>query len=135
MNKISKVKNSGKKRDFGTGAVRDNGEGKGRYDLIPEYPISRLALIFERGAKHYGERNWEKGIKLHSFLDSAKRHLSKFSEGYVDEDHLMQAVWNLICLCNTERMIELGFLPKHLDDLYKPLLQKRANIKKEKIQK
>ena len=76
-----KVKDSGYRREFNTGAVRDRQEGKGRYDLLPFLALHRLALHFKAGAKKYSERNWEKGIPISSFLDSAMRHISQFMLG------------------------------------------------------
>jgi len=98
----SPIKDSGNRREFGTGAVRDMQEGKGRCDLLPAVAILRLARHFENGCKKYGDRNWEKGIPIHSFIDSAIRHLMKYLDGQVDEDHLCAAAWNCICAMWTE---------------------------------
>ncbi len=111
------VKDSGKRQEFATGAVRDVQEGKGRYDLLPMHAIFRLSRIFEEGAKKYSDNNWRKGIPLSRFMDSALRHLCKFAEGHRDEDHAIQAAWNLMCLIETEKMIERGLLPSELSDL------------------
>ena len=70
------IKDSGTRREFETGAVRDIQEGKGRYDLLPWEAIHELALHCEQGALKYGERNCEKGIPMHSLIDSSIRHLS-----------------------------------------------------------
>lgn len=66
---------------FTSGAVRDMQEGKGRCDLLPPLAILRLARHFEMGAKKYGDRNWEKGILINSFIDSAIRHIMKYMAG------------------------------------------------------
>ena len=79
------IKDSGHRRQFETGAVRDMHEGKGRYDLIPWEAIHELALHCEQGALKYGERNCEKGIPISSLVDSAFRHLSKYMQGADDE--------------------------------------------------
>lgn len=42
----------------------------------------------EEGAMKYGEHNVDKGIPLHSLLDSASRHLAKYMVGMDDEDLL-----------------------------------------------
>ena len=97
-----KIKDSGTRREFDTGAVRDMQEGKGRCDLLPPLALLRLAKHFEEGAKKYGERNWEKGIPISSFIDSALRHVFKYMAGKQDEDHLIAAVWNLIAAIETE---------------------------------
>lgn len=98
----SPIKDSGNRREFETGAVRDMQEGKGRCDLLPAVAILRLARHFENGCKKYGDRNWEKGIPIHSFIDSAIRHLLKYLDGQKDEDHLTAAAWNCICAMWTE---------------------------------
>lgn len=97
-----KIKDSGTRRQFETGAVRDMQEGKGRMDLLPWCAIMRVARHFEAGAIKYGDRNWERGIPLSSFCDSAARHLAKFMDGQTDEDHLCAAAWNLLCALWTE---------------------------------
>ena len=89
------LKDSGHRREFETGAVRDMAEGKGRYDLVPWEAIHELALHCEAGALKYGERNCEKGIPISSLIDSAFRHLSKYMQGANDEPHLRAALWNL----------------------------------------
>lgn len=33
-----------------------------------------VSIHFEEGAKKYGERNWQKGIPAHCYIDSAIRH-------------------------------------------------------------
>ena len=124
---FNKVKDSGERRQFGTGAVRDMSSGKGRYDLISPLFLKRLAKHFENGAKKYGDRNWEKGIPLSSYLDSAMRHLSNYLEGLRDEDHLAAAAWNISCLIHMEEMIERELIPKELDNL--PNYTKKENTK------
>ena len=96
------IKDSGTRRQFDTGAVRDMQEGKGRMDLLPACAIMRVARHFEAGAVKYGDRNWERGIPLSSFIDSALRHLFKYQDGQADEDHLCAAAWNLLCALWTE---------------------------------
>ena len=59
---------SGKRRDFPTGSRRDSREGKGRYDLISPIALRRLALVCERGAAKYGDRNWEKGQPMSGYI-------------------------------------------------------------------
>lgn len=117
--KFNKVKDSGKRQKFTTGAVRDIQEGKGRFDLLPPRAIKRVARHFENGSKKYGDRNWEKGMPLSRFMDSAMRHIFAILEGKEDEDHKAAAVWNLLCFIETEERIEAGILPKKLDDLPK----------------
>ena len=99
---MNKIKDSGDRTEFQSGAVRDMHEGKGRCDLLPPNALLRLARHFEHGSKKYGDRNWEKGIPESSFIDSGLRHIFKYMAGEDDEDHLIAAVWNLICLVETE---------------------------------
>ena len=89
------IKDSGHRREFETGAVRDTASGKGRYDLVPWVAIDELAKHCEQGATKYGERNCEKGIPVSSLIDSAFRHLSKYMQGAKDEPHLRAALWNI----------------------------------------
>lgn len=91
------ILDSGNRREFNTGAVRDVQEGKGRMDLLPACALIRLSKHFEAGAIKYSERNWEKGIPMHSFMDSAQRHIAEYMDGKTDEDHLCAAAWNLMC--------------------------------------
>jgi hypothetical protein len=108
---------SGVREDFETGAVREIVPGKGRYDLISPRAMHRLALRLEQGAVKYSDRNWEKGIPLSSFLNSAFRHLYQFLDGDKTEDHLAAALWNIHSLIHTEEMIAEGQLPASLNDL------------------
>lgn len=112
----SSIKASGRKREFPTGSVRDDRTGKGRWDLLPFLALQKLAVHFEKGAEHYGDRNWEKGQPIMGYFDSALRHLSQHIIGLRDEPHLVAAAWNLLCALQTEEMIERGLLPKELDD-------------------
>lgn len=86
---------------FQTGAVRDTG-GKGRMDLLPWSALLRISKHVENTLTHYPERNWEKGLPIHSMVDSAFRHLAKYMEGWNDEDHLCAAATNLLMALWTE---------------------------------
>lgn len=109
------IQDSGNRRTFDTGAVRDIEVGKGRCDLLPACAILRLSRHFEAGAIKYSDRNWEKGIPIHSFIDSAIRHVMKYLDGYTDEDHLCAAAWNLMCAMWTEeKHPELQDIPTRL---------------------
>ena len=90
------IKDSGDRTEFETGAKRDMHAGKGRMDLLPWYGIMEVSKHCEEGALKYGEHNVDKGIPLHSLLDSASRHLAKYIVGMDDEDHLRAACWNLL---------------------------------------
>lgn len=146
------ILDSGERREFTTGAVRDIQEGKGRCDLMP---LEAIALVyfekspnigrthvlsdianfihngqtdclmdalehfllddkpfgdcnwatmflevskhFEEGAKKYGEHNWQKGIPVKCYIDSAVRHYLKWLRGDEDEPHHRAFVWNILC--------------------------------------
>lgn len=75
------IKDSGDRTEFETGAKRDMHTGKGRMDLLPWYGIMEVSKHCEEGALKYGEHNVDKGIPLHSLLDSASRHLAKYMVG------------------------------------------------------
>lgn len=91
-----KILDSGNRRQFESGAVRDIQEGKGRMDLLPWGAIIEVSKHCENGAKKYGEHNVDKGIPTHSLCDSAARHLAKYLDGWTDEPHLLAATWNLL---------------------------------------
>jgi len=166
---MAKLADSGERREFGTGAVRDLAEGKGRMDLVPLdvaasfleaytttekkltfqkgaalvlqaiskfidscrsdepqpqflymamvieaqmlFPDPYTALIevskqYEDGAKKYSDRNWEKGISVHCYIDSATRHLMKVGRNDPDDPepvsiHSRATLWNLFSLAWT----------------------------------
>lgn len=140
------ILDSGERREFNSGAVRDIQTGKGRCDLMPldiigelceldvlaciaafvadgdashllsaaqmfirdEYTTEcdamlELARHFEDGAAKYGERNWERGIPTHCYIDSAVRHYFKHIRGDEDEPHERAFLWNLLCCAWTVR--------------------------------
>lgn len=155
------ILDSGTRREFESGAVRDIADGKGRCDLLPldiianyisltdkddavllaiaQYIYSgesvylKLALDkfretakwdvftmllevskhYEEGAKKYAERNWEKGINLHCYIDSGVRHYLKWLRGDTDEPHDRAFVWNMLGALWTQKhkpdLIDLPF--------------------------
>jgi hypothetical protein len=152
-----KLKDDGVRREYGTGAVRDTAEGKGRCDLIPlgiigqyledgvlvfieEYirrgnpsalwlafeeflhinsinkhtAFLEVAKQYEDGARKYNDRNWEKGIPSHCYIDSAVRHYLKWCRGDTDEPHDRAFVWNILGAIwtheNKPEMIDLPFI-------------------------
>ena len=155
---MSEILDSGSRREFGSGAVRDIDESKGRCDLLPLDVLSiyfsglitpenpnklkaiatssvlkklnsvlrredddfiepltvamkvfinaqydgndskafmELSQHYKEGAKKYAERNWEKGIPAHCYVDSTVRHLLKWYDGWDDEPHDRAVLWNL----------------------------------------
>lgn len=152
------ILDSGERRQFESGAVRDIQEGKGRCDLMPlevvckyfKKPIFGLlgmflkdgnaahlyecirlfsshygeetntttdctmflevAKHFEEGAKKYGENNWQKGLPVSCYIDSAIRHYLKWLRGDKDEPHDRAFMWNLMCC-----IWEVDFSPRAKD--------------------
>jgi hypothetical protein len=111
------LKDSGERRATETGAVRDRSSGKGRFDLLMVDAIFSLAKHLERGASKYADRNWEKGMPLSWFLDSALRHGFKELRGDTDEPHADACLWNVAGYIQTKKWIERGVLPASLNDL------------------
>jgi len=159
---MAELKDSGARKEFGTGAVRDaDNDSKGRCDLLPlavisglgvyrngykdtifscihdyiyggnpelllkavdtfisiRYPntedaILELSIHFKDGANKYAERNWEKGIPLSVYINSAVRHFLKYLRGDIDEPHDRAFLWNLMCAVHTHL-----FLSNKLKDL------------------
>ena len=149
-----KILDSGNRRKFESGAVRDMAKGKGRCDLLPldiivdyfdncqsddnivltietiltdihlylmsgnsyhiyhaigkfmdeaKYDstiscILELSKHYEAGCEKYEERNWEKGILCHSFIDSGIRHFLKWVDKWDDEPHDRAFLWNMFGL-------------------------------------
>ena len=69
-------------------------------ERINDWSIADMAMEvsmhYKQGAEKYGERNWEKGIPLHSFIDSGVRHFIKHLDGRTDERHDRAFVWNML---------------------------------------
>ena len=112
FNDTTSIKDSGNRREFDTGAVRDMSEGKGRCDLLPACALLRLAKHYEAGAQKYESRNWERGIRISVMIDSGLRHILKYLDGQTDEDHLVAAAWNLMgAMWMEEKHPELQDIP------------------------
>jgi hypothetical protein len=84
--------------------------------------------VFEEGAKKYAARNFEQGIPLSRFIDSALRHMFKHLEGCRDEPHMAQAAWNVLAYIHTATMIERGMLPEDLNDLPNHMSKEKATV-------
>ena len=141
----STILDTGSRRSFSTGAVRDIDENKGRCDLMPLDVVSKflnndsvieylndfkestykdtyflelalsefcqsaytddktemlleVSMHFKQGAEKYGENNWQKGLPIYCYLDSAVRHYLKYLRGDKDERHDRAFVWNVMCM-------------------------------------
>lgn len=138
------TKDSGQREDFSTGARRDIQDGKPRFELIPAQwlqelanelpgepdarldlvpirPLLRVAALYGRGAKKYGEGNYQKGIPFKRVIASLLRHVYSWVIGQETgkedgEDHLAAAAWNAFALMYYEPKVCAGELPKELND-------------------
>ncbi len=111
------IKDSGKREEFVTGAVRDRQKGKGTPSLVPSWVIWLVSRVYEDGAYKYAARNWEKGMPLSNYIDSAERHLAKLKAGMRDEPHATQIAWNMIGYIFTAWLIKLGHRPAELNNM------------------
>jgi hypothetical protein len=99
------TKDSGKRQEYDSGMHRDSQENKPRFDLlIPEdmkYDdtlLYRWAMLMDRGAGKYGNRNWELAdskVELDRFKQSAFRHFMQWISGEEDEDHAAAVFFNV----------------------------------------
>ena len=129
------LKDSGARQDFGTGSVRDLGDGKGSYDLLQEFGVHAVAKQLERGKGKYGSRNWEKGQPVSRYIESCRRHIAYYMMGLRDEPHLAAAAWNILCAIDTIVRIKIGLLPASLDDTPPPLDEKQTEALLEQLKK
>ena len=67
------------------------------YDDSTQTMLLEVAKHFEEGAKKYGENNWQKGIPIRCYIDSAIRHYLKWLRSDKDEPHDRAFVWNIMC--------------------------------------
>ena len=100
------VKDSGERKQFASGMVRDTTEGKTNYLLIRPGPMfQRWAAHLSRAAAKYdntrtpGEpRNWQLAsgmAELERFQESAARHFEQWLAGDEDEDHAAGVFFNI----------------------------------------
>lgn len=88
-------------------------------DSMPEM-ILAVSHHYKDALSKYPERNWEKGLPTHSFVDSGVRHLLKIARGDQDEPHNNAFVWNMLgILWNDEHHPELVDMP-FVDKLVSP---------------
>lgn len=75
--------------------------------------ILEVSKHYADGAKKYAERNWEKGIPLHCYIDSGVRHYLKHKRGDTDEPHNRAFIWNMLGAVwthqNKPELIDLPF--------------------------
>lgn len=113
----SELKDSGERTTFATGAQRDRQKGKGKPSLFPNWVMWLVSCIYEDGMYKYSARNWEKGMSLGQYLDSAERHLAKLKLGMRDEPHASQVIWNMVGYIFTAWLVKIGARPAELNDM------------------
>lgn len=111
------LKDSGQRQEFSTGAVRDTAGNKPLLGLLPSWSLLAYGWIMEAGARKYSARNWEKGMGISRYIESAKRHLEAYQMGFRDEPHLWQALWNVGGAVHTQILVYIGVYPAELYDL------------------
>jgi nucleoside 2-deoxyribosyltransferase len=111
------MRDSGERRTFPTGAVRDRGETKPRPDLVSPHANMREGAWLALGAKKYAPRNWEKGMPISECVASLNRHLVAYIQGLQDEDHMAAVRTNAGFILHYEEEIKAGRLPASLDDM------------------
>lgn len=100
--------NSGQRRDFGTGSVRDVDTNKPRIDFLSPYALERFGHHMAKGAAKYGEFNWQLGQPVSQFIASLERHLNAYKRGLNDEDHLAAIVYGAQAIMHFEELAKLG---------------------------
>lgn len=92
------------KRQFETGAVRDNSDNKPNVHDIQGYTLLRVGYHLKTGEKHYGKSNYLKGIPSDVALESLARHYAKYHAGNREEDHLSAIIFNAqLLMLNEEK--------------------------------
>lgn len=93
------IKDSGKRKEFSGGMVRDTSEEKIDYLLIRDGVMyKRWAIHLNKGAKKYAKRNWMLASgqeELDRFKESAARHFEQWINGDTDEDHASACYFNI----------------------------------------
>lgn len=59
--------------------------------------LLEVSKHFEEGAEKYGENNWQKGLPVKCYINSAVRHYLKWLRGDKDEPHDRAFCWNIVC--------------------------------------
>jgi len=112
-----KMSDSGERRIFETGAVRDRGGFKSRPDLASPHANLREGAWLVKGAEKYGVRNYEKGMPISECVASMARHLESYKLGTQDEDHMAAIRTNAGFILHYEEEIKAGRLSASLDDM------------------
>lgn len=93
------VKDSGERKQFASGMVRDVDANKVFWSLIASGPmLRRWAEHLTAGANKYARDNWmlaEGNEELVRFRESAFRHFIQWYYGEMDEDHGAAVFFNI----------------------------------------
>lgn len=111
------VKDSGERREFATGSVRDRGDLKPRPDYISPFAMLEIGEHMRKGAVKYGPWNWQLGQPFSEMTASMYRHLLQWIMGDTEENHLAAIAFNAQALIHYREMIKRGVLPGELDDM------------------
>ena len=89
------------------GKGRKDDAGKLRFDLIPPLALFRLAEVFTIGARHYSDRNWERGLRWGKVFGAMMRHAWKWWWGWTrdpeGQHHLASVMWGAAVLMEYEK--------------------------------
>ncbi|MDE1813916.1 MAG: hypothetical protein KGH87_09120 [Thaumarchaeota archaeon] len=98
------IKDSGERKEFASGMVRDTGNGKVRYNRVLSGPMfKRWAEHLHKGAVKYpdvapGVANWTLASgeeELQRAKESALGHMIDWLDGKTDEDHAAAVFFNI----------------------------------------
>jgi hypothetical protein len=110
-------------KQFGT-AIKFDGD-KLPLHLLSTEAMNQTAAVLKFGAQKYAEHNWRNGFDWSRPLSAAMRHITAFNDGE-DRDpesglsHLAHAA------CCIMFLLEFEKTHPHLDDRYKPTVQKTS---------
>ena len=113
------IKDSGKRKEYPSGAVRDITDTKIRWDLLPVESLKRVAQHYTTGAKKYEANNWKKGIPTERFVEGVCRHWAQYLLRERDEDHLSAVVFNILGIIWNEEREEDNFMEKYIEGIEK----------------
>lgn len=93
------IKDSGERKEFTSGMVRDTDGTKTYWHLVASGPmLRRWANHLTAGARKYARDNWMLAAgeeELARFRESAFRHFMQWYYGETDEDHAAAVYFNI----------------------------------------
>lgn len=112
------TRSTGPASEYEDGMRRDATEGKPKFGLMlpegvpyEEQLLTRVAGLYTRGGKLYGDRNWESSATQESLdhhREAFLRHAMKLFLGVQDgEDHAAAVVWNVNAIELTRRNLRM----------------------------